>query len=100
MNLSLISVSLTLVYHVSQRLGYDLHATSVSSKASHTLRLNRSHAQKVLHIAHVRCQLSKLRMQVRQLPCLRGGAWDGRQSRCAVGVVCAGSSGVERHRGA
>jgi hypothetical protein len=80
---------------VLQRLGYDLHATSVSSKTAHTLRLNRSHAQKILHIAHVRCQLGKLRMQVRQLPGLGGGSRDGRQSRCAVGVVCAGCSWVE-----
>ena len=58
--------------YIFAQLLCNLHAAGVSSKTSHALRLHSSHAQEVLHITHVRRQLRELRMQMRELPCLRG----------------------------
>jgi hypothetical protein len=65
MNLVLSAVSLTFAVERVRsfaQLMCNLHAASISSKASHALRLHCSHSQKIFHIAHVRRQLCELRM--------------------------------------
>lgn len=72
MNLDLNAVSLTLISEHLCAFAQpvcDLHAAGIPSKTSHAFRLHCSHAQKILHITHIRRQLRKLGMKVRELPC-------------------------------
>lgn len=82
---------------ILEALGSNLHSSCISSETSHTLCLHCRHAQKILHITHVCRQLRKLRVQMRQLSCLRGRSWYGRQAGGIVRLGCAWSARIEGH---